>query len=85
MARRRVGDADSDTHFAGLLSWSQDVRIAMRRMDPIQSRVMQMVYFERRSYAEVASELKMTRRTVAATMATGLQTLAIVMLSAQPD
>lgn len=85
MRKRLGGAADNDSHFAGVLSWSQDVRAAMRRMDPVQSRVMQMVYFERRTHDEVATELKMTRRTVATAMATGLQTLALVMLSANPD
>ncbi|MEO8749397.1 MAG: sigma factor-like helix-turn-helix DNA-binding protein [Allobranchiibius sp.] len=85
MAKGFGGNVDSDSHFASLLSWSQDVRAAMRRMDPTQSRVMQMVYFERRTQDEIAEELKMTPRTVATAMSTGLQALALVMLSAQTD
>ena len=57
-------------------AWSQDVRGAVRRLDPTQGRIIAMIYFERRTQHEVAAELKLSRRKVANAVATALQALA---------
>ncbi|MGI8678016.1 MAG: sigma factor-like helix-turn-helix DNA-binding protein [Jatrophihabitans sp.] len=73
--------AETEPYFAGLVSWSQDVRAALRRLDPTQSRIIQMIYFERRTPEQVATELALPKRTVTRSMAAGLQALAVLVLA----
>ncbi|WP_159440884.1 sigma factor-like helix-turn-helix DNA-binding protein [Jatrophihabitans endophyticus] len=76
---------DPDAHVAALVAGSQDVHAALRRLDPTQTRVLRMIYFERRTQAQVAAELQLPARTVAATTASGMQALAVLVLGAQLD
>lgn len=70
---------------AGLTAWSQDVRAAVRRLEPNERRVIQLVYFERRTQQQVAEELSLPRRTVARALATGMQALALLILAPATD
>lgn len=76
---------DFDARVAGLVSWSEDVRAALRRLDPAQSRVLKMIYFERRTHAQVARELDVSPRAVSKTLAAGMQALGLAMLAAPVD
>lgn len=72
---------DHDADRAGLVTLSQDVRAALKRLDPTQSRVLRLVYFERRTSAEVASELGLAPTAVARALAGGMQALALAVLA----
>ncbi len=75
----------ADVHKGPLEAWSEDVRAALRRLDPTQRKVIQLIYFERRTQKQVAEELALPRRAVARAVAGGMQALAMVMLTQSPD
>ncbi len=61
---------------AAAMSWSVDTRSALQRLDPTQSRVLQLLYFDRFSYQQVAEELSIARVAVSRQAASGMQALA---------
>lgn len=64
-----------------MLAWSQDVRAALRRLDPLQRRVVQLIYFERRTEQQTADELEMSKPAVSHSLAAAMQALALVIFA----
>lgn len=74
---------DASGPATGLVAaWAHDVGRALRRLDPTQSRVLRLVYFERRTRDQVADELKLSPAAVGAALAAGMQALALAVLAA---
>ncbi|WP_375493722.1 sigma factor-like helix-turn-helix DNA-binding protein [uncultured Jatrophihabitans sp.] len=70
-----------DGHAAALVAWSADVRAALRRLEPTQRSLVQLVYFERRTQRQAAAELDMAPRAASRSLANAMQTLALIMLA----
>jgi DNA-directed RNA polymerase specialized sigma24 family protein len=68
-------------HRATSVPWSAETAGLLRRLDPSQSRVLTMIYFDRFSEQEVAERLSVPRLAVARTASAGLQALASLMLA----